>query len=131
MAFHRVSSVMRPVSGSTSVKRTSAPSQSAAVAVERKVMAGTTTKSPGPTGTSLPIRASCSAAVPLEHATACSAPTAAAKARSNSPTDRPMREPLAAQRRDDRGHVVIVDGLAAVGQELHARDPVPPRLAAG
>ncbi len=84
MAAARVSAVSRPVAGSTSAKATSAPQKRTAVAVDRKLIAGTMHRSRGPTSSAASAR--CSAAVPLEQAAAARAPTAAARADSNSPT---------------------------------------------
>ena len=80
----RVSGVISPLIGSTSAKRTSAPHNSAAVAVDRKVTAGTTQMSPGPTSNARSAR--WSAAVPEDEAAAPPAPTLAANAVSNAPT---------------------------------------------
>ena len=88
MASAQVSAVISPVSGSTSANTTSAPTKRAALAVARKVMVGTTTASPGPTPAA--IMARCRAAVPLAQATACAAPVASQKARSNSSTRGPV-----------------------------------------
>ena len=88
IAAWKVSAVSRPLSGSTSAKITSAPQKRAALAVARKVIAGTTTLSPGPRSSAMQAR--CSAAVPLLLATANFAPTACANAASKAPTAGPV-----------------------------------------
>ena len=77
-----VCAVIRPLTGSTSAKTTSAPQYRAAVAVDRKVMAGTMQTSPGPIPS--PARAKCRAEVPLEQAAASVAPTRAARSASKA-----------------------------------------------
>ena len=64
-----------------------APANTTAFKVSGQVTAGTITSSPGPMP--VPSMARCSAAVPLEVATACLTPHASAQARSNRPTQCP------------------------------------------
>ena len=65
--------------------------------------------------------ARCSAAVPLAQATAWRAPTASAKAVLERLDPWAGGQEIVAQRRGHRRDVIVVDGLAAVGQErLHA-----------
>ena len=59
-----------------------------AFTVATKVIDGTITSSPGPSPAARPCR--CSAAVPLETATACAAPAYSANAASNSAMRGPM-----------------------------------------
>ena len=81
---------MLPVSGSESTSTGSAPRKRTALAVAIMVKVGIRTSSPSPTPAAASAR--CSAAVPLEHATPCSQPTAAANSRSNRVTNEPADE---------------------------------------
>ena len=94
------------------------PRYSTALAEAAKVSGEVMTSSPGPIPAAK--TAAWSAAVPEFTATACRASTTEADGPLEGLDGWTGREPVRAERRDDRLDVVVLDGLVRIGQQRRA-----------